>query len=83
QDTSDPIMCSYKLVNVSFDVWGLSQRVEAYVHKVVQDILLVGHRQAFAWIDLWYEMDINDVREYEKEMQEKTNNKVAVGVEEK
>ncbi|EDO47917.1 predicted protein [Nematostella vectensis] len=83
RDTSDPIMCSYKLVNVSFDVWGLSQRVEAYVHKVVQDILLVGHRQAFAWIDLWYEMDINDVREYEKTMQEKTNNKVAVGVEEK
>ncbi|KXJ21707.1 cytoplasmic phosphatidylinositol transfer protein 1 [Exaiptasia diaphana] len=78
QETQQPIMCSYKLVKVSFDIWGLSQRVESYVHKVIQDILSVGHRQAFAWIDLWYEMDINDVRQYEKEMQEKTNSKVGV-----
>ncbi|XP_031563320.1 cytoplasmic phosphatidylinositol transfer protein 1-like [Actinia tenebrosa] len=77
QETHQPIMCSYKLVNVTFDVWGLSQRVESYVHKCVQDILLVGHRQAFAWIDLWYEMNFEDVREYEKEMQQKTNDKVA------
>ena len=35
----------------------------------VREILLVGHRQAFAWIDDWYGMTMDDVREYEKEMQ--------------
>ena len=34
QETFQPIMCSYKLVDVSFDVWGLGSRVESYVHKV-------------------------------------------------
>ena len=27
-------MCSYKLVNVQFDVWALASRVESFVHKV-------------------------------------------------
>lgn len=29
-----PIMCSYKLVTVKFEVWGLQTRVEQFVHKV-------------------------------------------------
>ena len=40
QDTTQPIMCSYKLVNVRFDVWGLSQRVESFVHKVSETLLV-------------------------------------------
>lgn len=75
-----PIMCSYKLVSVKFEVWGLQTRVEQFVHKVrgwtgagglgrdrlltspspprhvakvIRDILLIGHRQAFAWVDEW------------------------------
>ncbi|XP_010011050.1 PREDICTED: cytoplasmic phosphatidylinositol transfer protein 1-like, partial [Nestor notabilis] len=40
-----PIMCSYKLVSVKFEVWGLQTRVEQFVHKVIRDILLIGHRQ--------------------------------------
>ena len=35
---------------------------------------MVGHRQAFAWIDDWYGMTMDDVREYEKEMQVTTKN---------
>jgi len=80
KDDTQPIMCSYKLVSVSFDVWALASRVESYVHKVIQDILLLGHRQAFAWIDDWIGMTIDDVRDYEKVMQEKTNDKVAADI---
>ena len=76
RDTHQPIMCSYKLVTVKFEVWGLQTRVEQFVHKVVRDILLIGHRQAFAWVDEWYDMTMDDVREYEKNMHEKTNIKV-------
>lgn len=25
-----------------------------FVPQVVRDILLIGHRQAFAWVDEWY-----------------------------
>uniref|UniRef100_A0A8C4WTU3 Phosphatidylinositol transfer protein cytoplasmic 1b n=1 Tax=Eptatretus burgeri TaxID=7764 RepID=A0A8C4WTU3_EPTBU len=54
RDTFTPIMCSYKLTTVKFEVWGLQTRVEQFVHKAIRDILLAGHRQAFAWIDEWH-----------------------------
>lgn len=44
--------------------------------QVVRDILLIGHRQAFAWVDEWYDMIMDDVQEYEKNMHEQTNIKV-------
>ena len=34
QETSQPIMCSYKVVKVFFEVWGLQTKVETSVHKV-------------------------------------------------
>uniref|UniRef100_A0A8C9RAF7 Cytoplasmic phosphatidylinositol transfer protein 1 n=1 Tax=Scleropages formosus TaxID=113540 RepID=A0A8C9RAF7_SCLFO len=76
RETQQPIMCSYKLVTVKFEVWGLQTRVEQFVHKVIRDILLLGHRQAFTWVDEWIDMTLDDVREYEKQMHEKTNIKV-------
>uniref|UniRef100_A0A3Q3QAY1 Phosphatidylinositol transfer protein N-terminal domain-containing protein n=1 Tax=Monopterus albus TaxID=43700 RepID=A0A3Q3QAY1_MONAL len=75
-DTQDPIMCSYKLVTVKFEVWGLQTRVEQFVHKVIRDILLLGHRQAFAWVDEWIDMTMEEVREYERATQEATNLKI-------
>ncbi|NXA37501.1 PITC1 protein, partial [Eudromia elegans] len=73
-----PIMCSYKLVSVKFEVWGLQSRVEQFVHKVIRDILLIGHRQAFAWLDEWCGMTMEEVRRYERETQEATNELVGL-----
>ncbi|GCB73308.1 hypothetical protein scyTo_0002468 [Scyliorhinus torazame] len=53
RDDPSPVMCSYKQVTVKFEVWGLQTRVEQFVQKVIRDILLIGHRQAFAWVDEW------------------------------
>ncbi|XP_010186418.1 PREDICTED: cytoplasmic phosphatidylinositol transfer protein 1, partial [Mesitornis unicolor] len=78
RETHQPIMCSYKLVTVKFEVWGLQTRVEQFVHKVVRDILLIGHRQAFAWVDEWYDMTMDEVREFERATQEATNKKIGV-----
>ncbi|KAK1798913.1 hypothetical protein P4O66_007183 [Electrophorus voltai] len=78
RDTQEPIMCSYKLVTVKFEVWGLQTRVEQFVHKVVRDILLLGHRQAFAWVDEWIDMTMDEVREYERTIQEATNQKIGI-----
>ncbi|NXE48780.1 PITC1 protein, partial [Casuarius casuarius] len=78
RETHQPIMCSYKLVTVKFEVWGLQTRVEQFVHKVVRDILLIGHRQAFAWVDEWYDMTMDEVREFERATQEATNKKIGI-----
>lgn len=43
--------------------------------------MLLGHRQAFAWIDDWYGMTLDDVRMYEEQMQHETNTKVVGNVE--
>ncbi|KAL2713899.1 cytoplasmic phosphatidylinositol transfer protein 1 [Vespula squamosa] len=76
RDTVQPIMCSYKLVHASFEVWGMQTRVEDFIHRCIRDILLLGHRQAFAWIDEWYDMNIEDVRKYEQKMHAETNEKM-------
>lgn len=47
-----------------------------FVAQTIREILLLGHRQAFAWIDDWISMTIADVRSYECEMQRRTNTKV-------
>ncbi|XP_042196943.1 cytoplasmic phosphatidylinositol transfer protein 1 isoform X1 [Callorhinchus milii] len=73
-----PVMCSYKQVTVKFEVWGLQTRVEQFVQKVIRDILLIGHRQAFAWVDEWCDMTMDEVREYEKQTQEATNEKIGI-----
>ncbi|XP_058455320.1 cytoplasmic phosphatidylinositol transfer protein 1 isoform X1 [Malaya genurostris] len=76
KQTDEPIMCSYKLVQVSFEVWGLQTKVEDFIHNCIRDILLLGHRQAFVWIDEWHWMSIDDVRKYESEKQKEANRKV-------
>lgn len=76
RERSDIIMCSYKLVDVSFQVFGLQTRIEDFAHRAIRNILLVGHRQAFVWIDDWYGMTIEDVRDYECGMQKETNEKI-------
>jgi len=78
KNDSQPMMCSYKFVSASFEVWGLQTRVEDYVQKVVREVLLVGHRQAVAWLDQWIHMNEADVRQYEQEMSAATNEKVLI-----
>lgn len=41
--------------------------------------MLLGHRQAFAWIDEWIEMSYDDVRNYEAKLQKETNNLIGRG----
>ncbi|XP_035904337.1 cytoplasmic phosphatidylinositol transfer protein 1 isoform X2 [Anopheles stephensi] len=76
RQTDKPMMCSYKLVEASFEVWGLQTRVEDFIQKCIRDVLLLGHRQAFAWIDEWHGMSIDDVRMYEKDKQMEANDKL-------
>ena len=38
--------------------------------------LHVGHSEAFAWLDAWHGMSIDDVRKFEADIQTKTNDKI-------
>ncbi|KFM00962.1 Cytoplasmic phosphatidylinositol transfer protein 1 [Aptenodytes forsteri] len=44
--------------------------------QVIRDILLIGHRQAFAWVDEWCDMSLEEVRAFETQMQVATNQKL-------
>jgi hypothetical protein len=81
REMDKPIMCSYKLVHACFEVWGFQTKTEEFIHRCIRDVLLLGHRQAFSWVDQWIDMDMEAVREYEKQSQEETNQKVLADVE--
>ncbi|CAF3364298.1 unnamed protein product [Rotaria sp. Silwood1] len=76
REYTKPIMCAYKIIRVRFEVWGFQTRVEDFTQRAVRDILILAHRQAFTWMDEWYGMTLDQVREYEREMFERTNKKV-------
>ncbi|XP_035387077.1 cytoplasmic phosphatidylinositol transfer protein 1b [Electrophorus electricus] len=76
RNNTKPIMCSYKRVECSFEVYGFQGRTEDFIHKNIRDILLVGHRQAVAWVDEWHGMSLEGVREFEKRLQQETNSKL-------
>ncbi|XP_020817251.1 cytoplasmic phosphatidylinositol transfer protein 1 [Drosophila serrata] len=76
RDTDKPIMCSYKVVHATFEVWGLQTKVEDFIQRGIREILLLGHRQAFAWLDEWHGMTLEDVRDYERQKQAETNEKI-------
>lgn len=71
-NTTQPIMCSYKLCAVEFRYWGLQTRVENYIHdRGLRDIMVLGHRQSFCWMDEWFDLTIEDLRRYEDETKER------------
>lgn len=77
--TSTPLMCSYKLVLVQFNFWCMQTKVENYVHGFISETLLLAHGQAVAWLDSWYDMTLEEVRDYELKIQKRTNAKVRAG----
>ncbi|KAK9503982.1 hypothetical protein O3M35_010431 [Rhynocoris fuscipes] len=76
RNTTTPIMCSYKVVQASFEVWGLQSKAEELIHNTIREILTLGHRQAVAWVDEWYDMSLDEVRQYEMKIHAETNTKL-------
>lgn len=68
QKTHKPRMCIYKAAWVEFRVWGVQTKAEQWLQKsMVRDVILLGHKQAFCWMDEWYNLTIEDIRKYEEE----------------
>ena len=67
QDTSQPIMCAYKLVTCEFKWFGLQGTVEGRIQKAYPRLFRNFHRQVFCWMDQWYGLTIEDIRRLEEE----------------
>lgn len=66
-DHSHPLMCAYKVVRFNFRWWGLQTAVENYTCRVIRDVFLASHKQAFCWIDEWFGLTMADIRRIEAE----------------
>jgi len=78
--THDPVMTSYKHCSVEFRYWGFQSRVESFIHRIgLRDILLLGHRQVFCWIDEWFGLTMEDIRRIEEETKRELDMMIAEG----
>jgi len=69
--TTQPMMYIYKLVTVNFNYWGLQWKAESLIHQMaVEDTVLRSHRQAFIWIDEWFGLTMEQIREIEEKTKE-------------
>ncbi|KAI8081416.1 uncharacterized protein BX664DRAFT_380560 [Halteromyces radiatus] len=64
----EPVMTCYKLVYIEFKWFGLQTRVESYLAGAIRGMFTKFHRQLFSWLDKWYGMKMEDIRELEKQI---------------
>ena len=67
KETTDPIMCAYKLVTCQFKWWGLQGRVEKMIMNAEKRVFTKFHREVCCWIDQWYGLTLEDIRKIEEE----------------
>ena len=67
-NTTDPIMCCYKLVTIKFQVFGLQGKVEEMIQRNQCDLMSKFHQAIFCLLDEWHGLDIADVRVLEDEV---------------
>lgn len=65
-----PRMTCYKLYRVYFKWWGLQTKVQSVIFRAVRRLLTNFHRQLFCWLDKWFGMTMQDIRELEAKTKE-------------
>uniref|UniRef100_A0A8R7U8K4 Phosphatidylinositol transfer protein N-terminal domain-containing protein n=1 Tax=Triticum urartu TaxID=4572 RepID=A0A8R7U8K4_TRIUA len=65
-DSCRPVMTIYKLVVMDAPIWGLGERLEDCLIAGERALFLACHRLCFAWIDEWYGMTMEQIREMER-----------------
>lgn len=70
QQTCHPVMTAYKLVTVDAPYWGFGYRLEQLVLGGERALFAESHKQCFAWIDEWFGLTFDDVRQLELKINE-------------
>ncbi|WKX90806.1 hypothetical protein Q1695_009562 [Nippostrongylus brasiliensis] len=66
-ETSSPIMCAYKVVTAQFKCMGLGGFIESTIMKQYSKIFANFHRNAFCWIDSWYDLTDEELQKFDEE----------------
>lgn len=69
-NTFKPIMTCYKLISVDFQMKGVQNKVENFIHHTQERLLHKFHRQVFCSLDDWHGFTIADIRRIEDEAAE-------------
>ncbi|BFI39688.1 hypothetical protein MPTK2_7g02200 [Marchantia polymorpha subsp. ruderalis] len=67
QNNAENMMCAYKLVRVEANYWGVQNRLEKLMLNGVRQIILLTHRNAFCYIDEWYDLTYDEICAREEE----------------
>ncbi|KAI6198286.1 Phosphatidylinositol transfer protein alpha isoform [Aphelenchoides fujianensis] len=69
-----PVMCCYKVCQVKFKWFGLQTRAENAIQNKFDffypRLFTKFHREIYCWMDRWYELTLDDVRQHEEEVAE-------------
>ncbi|KAF6150556.1 hypothetical protein GIB67_030357 [Kingdonia uniflora] len=76
QDKCDPVMTAYKLVTIDAPYWGFGYRLEQALLAAERALFLESHRNCFAWIDEWFGMTMDQLRELERQSDTSLNEKL-------
>ncbi|XP_050367963.1 uncharacterized protein LOC126786240 [Argentina anserina] len=67
QDMASPVMTAYKLVTIDAPYWGFGYKLEQALLLGERALFLESHRNCFAWIDEWFGMTMQQLRELDQE----------------
>ncbi|VDM44282.1 unnamed protein product [Toxocara canis] len=65
-ETTEPVMCCYKVVQVQFKWKGLQGTIEKLTQKQYPRLFTKFHRETFCWMDRWYELTTEEIKEIEE-----------------
>lgn len=71
--------CCYKLVREKFKWFGLQTRVESLIMTQEERLFRNMHRQLFCWMDEWYGMTMENIRELEAKTAKELVDELATG----
>ncbi len=74
-----PIMTCYKLYRIKFKWFMLQTKVESLICRSVLRLLTNFHRQLFCWLDKWFGMTIEDIRQLEEKTKAELEEQRKVG----
>ncbi|KAL5581184.1 hypothetical protein UlMin_013626 [Ulmus minor] len=77
QDKCHPVMTAYKLVTIDAPYWGFGYRLEQALLAGERALFLESHRNCFAWIDEWFGMTMQKIRELEQQSDSLLNEKLS------
>ncbi|CAI0545398.1 unnamed protein product [Linum tenue] len=78
QKSSNPVMTAYKLVIVDAPYWGFGYRLEQALIAGERALFLESHRNCFSWIDEWFGMTMQEIRQLELKSDSALNQKLMV-----